>query len=173
MTRKTIPITIIVLAALLVSGVLLSQFNFSRLKRLGHRTNSSSTAALNDVRTIGVMASVWADESSEQRFRFTALTDAQREDLKWIRPRGDARYLVTLQPLQAWEQLDWEAANSRVIAVCDTPYRPSPGPWFGVARPNHAAVYESGRTALISIDEFAALDVTQFRPLGELAPLEE
>ena len=56
----------------------------------------------------------------------------------------------------------------RLLAVCDTAHDITPDAWF--SRNGHAAGFSDGSERVLTPDEYAALDLTAFRPLDELFP---
>ena len=130
-TRKKTLALVIFSAALLVSGAFLSTFNFRRWKNRRTRVNYGHLSVLNDVRWIVILAHVFLDDAPSQKFSFANLTDAQRDPLRQIRPRSkETGYLVTLEELSMQTKGDRLALDGQIVAVCDTPYRQKPGPWF-------------------------------------------
>ncbi|MEM7165571.1 MAG: hypothetical protein AAF581_08905 [Planctomycetota bacterium] len=174
MTRKTTLIVVIFSGAALHTAFLLTQFNWSRIEFQKTRRSYQSNRPFHEIRQIGLLAVGFADDAPDGWFRFASpLTQEQRDLLHSAahgRRKAGAHYLVTLEPIPATEQPGWTLADRRVIAVCDTPYRNMPGPWFGKAPLQHAVVYWDWRTELISTDEFDALDLSQFGALDELVP---
>ncbi|EDY15775.1 hypothetical protein CfE428DRAFT_6703 [Chthoniobacter flavus Ellin428] len=142
---------------------------FSGLHSTTYTTNcGGNSAALARVRNIATLARAAAMEAPDHSFQFTAVRAEQRElfsDLRQNHWLPNAHFLVCTVPLSA------DGAQShRVIVVCDTAYNNVPRRWIGTAPSTHAAAFADGSSGLISAQEFAALDRSQFTPFDELFP---
>jgi hypothetical protein len=129
-----------------------------------------NSAALSNVREIALVAYMGIEDAPDHSFCYAATNAEWRDELartsraRWL-PK--ARFLVSTNLVT-----EREIKEHRLIAVCDTPYRNVPQKWIGSAPPSHAAGYSDGSCGLISTDEFSALDLSVFKPLDELYPLD-
>jgi hypothetical protein len=154
---------------LLLSGGALVVTWLIGIAAVGKTSNcGGNSAALGQVYYIAILARLGAMESEDHSFRFTEVSSEEREELArnshnhWVKT---ARFLVSTDPV-----FEEETQGRRIIVVCDTPYRNVPQRWIGSAPPTHAVAYSDGSCGLISTAEFAALDLSKFRPLDELYP---
>ena len=154
MTRRT---TSLLLGSGLILAIGLSPVCF-RASNCG-----GNSAALSWIASIAMEARLGVLSAPDHSFAFTAPDMEQRQTLMklsrchWI---DHARFLVTTNRVT-----ENDVKARKIIAVCDTPYRNVPRPWFGTAPPTHAAGLADGSHVLISPAEFSALDPGSFAPL--------
>ena len=162
MSRKTI----VLLGVLLAIGVALSI-------PITRRTNcGGNSAALFYANEYALIASLAAENSSNETFSVTAMTPDQRKQFSYLASHhgiSDARFLVSTEPL-----FYHKSQPRRIIIVCDTPFNNVPRrqiAWWIIPAPlTHAAGFSDGSVGLISPAQFATLNRSSFVFLDELYP---
>lgn len=125
-----------------------------------------NSAALAHMYFYESFASEAAARSPDHRFRVTAITPEQREQFALVRHsswNSNARHLASTLPYP-----DPPAAPRRIIMVCERPFTNVPRRLLWPSPLTHAAAFSDGTVGLISVAEFAALDRSTLKPLGEL-----
>jgi len=157
-SQRVCTVLALALAALLEVGVLVLPMFVSNC--------GGNSAALSHVKNILLTALAAKMETPEQSFDWSHLdpeTQASLASLShshWIR---NARFLVYTGPI-TWG----EAQASQPMVICDTPFNNVPRRWLGSAPLTHAAAFADGSTRLISVDEFAQLDLGDYVALDHL-----
>jgi len=101
-------------------------------------------------------------EDNDGVFNYNSLsTEAQQEFVKWTQSHWNptARFLIRRGPT------DIQKKDREIFVICDTPYGNVPQPTFwNLHHQNiaHAVEFTDGTTALISPEQFAALDKSEF-----------
>jgi hypothetical protein len=137
------------------------------LPLLARRSNcGGNSAALSACEGYISVLELWGAKHDSRTFRYSQADREARENLQqlpgasWIR---SGRLLARLDEVH----ID-PAAQKRIIMVCDRPYNNVPQRLFGRSPMAHAVAYTTGETGLISPEEFARLDLTDFTDLRAL-----
>ncbi len=129
-----------------------------------------NSAALSQVKGIFLIAQASTREASDTSFAWSGLDPDARASLamythlRWSR---NARFLVYTGPI-AWD----DTQSSRPIVICDTPFNNVPRHWFWSAPMTHAAAFTDGSTRLMSVGEYARLDLNDYIAVDQLPSLE-
>jgi len=125
--------------------------------------NSAALAACKGYITV---LRLWGYENEGHMFHFDQTDQETRRSLghlpgaSWIH---SARLLARLDDVR----ID-PVAEKRILMVCDHPYDNVPQRRFGRSPLAYAVAYSTGETGLISADEFARLDLSDFIDLQAL-----
>jgi hypothetical protein len=127
------------------------------------RPQSANSRALSAVRGIVITALEEAATSPDRCFR---LADATPEQLKrfgyWVRKRPEGSQCFAAPKIC----LD-DGGRRQIAAFCATPYEENPQRWLSSGAKKHAVAFSDGGAALISAEEYGALDQTNFLRVDE------
>ena len=141
------------------------------LVAMGCGCNSGSTcggnnAARSHVAEIVLTMQGFALNRDGGEFSLVSASDSERQELakrstnSWT---GTASYLLSKE-----SRVTCNAEERNHVVICDRPFTNVPHYMVGEAPPTHAVGYSDGSTELISTQQFAALDLTEFVALNKL-----
>lgn len=157
-SQRVCTVLALALAALLAVGVLVLPMFVSNC--------GGNSAALAQVRDIMSYVHLAERDSFEPSFRWPqGYAEAQAVRARLARSHWipNARFLVYTGPI-IWS----DAQPSHITVVCDMPFSNVPRRWLGSAPLTHAAAFADGSTRLISVAEFAQLDLGDYVALDHL-----
>lgn len=126
-----------------------------------NRTNcGGNSAALAACRAYITLLRTWSADHPGEAFRLDRADTETLHDLSHLPGTEDLR-AARLLAARDDVRID-PAAGKRIIMVCDHAFDNVPRRWWGRAPMTHAAAYSTGEVGLITPQEFARLDTTNF-----------
>ncbi|HWY76424.1 MAG TPA: hypothetical protein VN281_12440 [Verrucomicrobiae bacterium] len=119
-----------------------------------------NSAALSACKGILLSFRIASGDHGDKPVSIADLNRADRENFRFIAGLSwlpDSKILVTSGPV-----LVGEMQSKEIVAVCNHPFDNVPQRFLGKAPMSHAVAYTDGSTGLISVDEFARLDLKGF-----------